>query len=78
MFRSSSPAAKARRVLSAARCTPGAGAFGPHLAHAIGPTTVAALHSLFPAMNEQVRAVHLTGCYCSCSCCIDADLHAAG
>ena len=60
VFCSSSPAAKARRVLSAARCTPGAGAFAPHLAHAIGPTTVAALHSLFPAMNEQVLL-----CLCS-------------
>ena len=44
------PNHKARRVLSTSRCGPAG--FTP--TYAVGATTLAALRSLFPAMNEQV------------------------
>lgn len=64
--RSNSPSAKARRVLSGARCGPQANFAQQQPAHVVGATTIAALHSLFPAMNERVPCCWIHSLHASC------------
>ena len=56
-------AAKARRLransFAASGCRPQP---GERQAYTVGPSAVAALRALFPAMNDQARAHDLSGC----------------